>query len=460
MRRHCIQRPGALYISLVRTASSKLPPPAPGSSLQTLWRWYREPVAYLERLRDALGPSFTFRWPVTGAMAFFSDAEDLRTIFTAPPSVAKGDAGFLGALMGESSVLIVNDEAHQRKRRALAPALSTERIAAFSPRIRELAREHFVAASRSSRVDLSLVFRRLTLQVILEVVFAADPSPARRELATALETVLDLAGDPVIYAPPLRVDLGPWSPWGRFKRRIASADALIYALIRERREATKGATRDAKAPRDVLTLLLESKDESGVELSDREIRDELVTLLVTGHETTATSASWLFDELSTRRDVVEALRGEAAARDGERRLVGSVVRESLRLHPVFTFVGRKLAAPLKVGDYELDAGWTAVACIALAHSSPKHFDAPRSFVADRFVREKPAPYAWIPFGGGARRCIGMSLAMLELETLVAVAADEFDFAAERAMGATAVRRGMTLSPDGGVWVRVTARRGS
>ena len=432
--------------------TASLPPSPRGPGLWSLVRWYRDPIGYLEHCRDTLGPAFTLRWPHFGAHAFFHEPAALKQIFTAPPDVARGGEGnaFLGALMGETSVLVIDGPGHQRKRRLLAPALSAERTLRYVPAIEALTLDALDALPRRRAIPLRPALQDLTLRVILRTVFGAERDDELDELMSALRDILEMAANPALYAPPLRIDLGPRSPWGAFLARRARVDRVLHALIARRRRSPE------ESPGSVLSLLLGARADDGSEASDDEVRDELVTLLVTGHETTATSAAWLIERALRHPNVCARLRDELREVVGEAPLTGealarmpyldATVRESLRVRPVFSYVGRKLHAPVQVDRWLLPAGTTAVACIALAHSDPARWPSPEVFDPARFLAQKPEPYTWIPFGGGARRCVGMSLALVELQVLLAIVTRRRDLSLASTQPSRVARRGMTLAP--------------
>jgi cytochrome P450 len=263
--------------------------------------------------------------------------------------------------------------------------------------------------------------------------------------------------------PALQRDFGPGSPWRAFTRARAKADEQIYALIaRRRREANANANANANAKErtDVLSLLLAARDEQGEPMSDQELRDELVTLLLAGHETTAVTLCWLLEELLTRPEIVAELRDEVrsvtggaplAATDVPRlRLVDSAIKEVMRLRPVVPAVGRQLKVGARIAGYDLPAGVVLVPAIHLTHRLPDLYPAPLTFRLDRFLDKKVDPYAWFPFGGGVRRCLGMAFALQELKVVTAALLAKHQLRLARPPGnrPRTVLRSVTFAPQG------------
>jgi cytochrome P450 len=244
--------------------------------------------------------------------------------------------------------------------------------------------------------------RAITFEVILRVVFGLDDSARLDQLRPSLIRLLEVGSAWMLF-PALRRDLGPMSPWGRFVRLRARVAALLRDEIRERRKS------DMRGADSVVDLLLDSMD-------DEELVDALMTLLVAGHETTATSLAWCFELLLRRPDLVQRLRGELSL--GSTRLLDAVVRETLRLRPVFRYTSRRLRNPLVLGAYTIPSGVTVGANIYLAHHRSDHYDDPDVFKPERFLDGAPRSGTWVPFGGGIRRCLGASFATYEMGVVV------------------------------------------
>jgi cytochrome P450 len=292
--------------------------------------------------------------------------------------------------------------------------------------------------------------RALTFEVICRAVFGVtDPNRVER-LRTALGAVIDM-GSLVMLVPAMRTDLGRLSPGGLLARRLRAADALLYEEIARRR-----ADPDLAGRTDVLSLLLQGRDDDGRAMSDAELRDELFTMLVAGHETTATALAFAIDLLLRRPQALARVR-EAVERDDEAYLT-AVGKETLRLRPVIDAAERTLTTSRKVAGWELPPGIKVYPAIALVHYRPDLYPEPDVFRPERFVHDGADSYAWLPFGGGIRRCIGAALAQAEMSEVLRVIVSSVDLAPARRADDPVVLRGITLVPKWGVPVRVVRRR--
>jgi cytochrome P450 len=309
--------------------------------------------------------------------------------------------------------------------------------------------------------------QRITLEVILRTVFGVDEGSPLDDLRDALTRVLDRQSRPIdslFTLPPLRRSFLGLSPWDGFLRDREAADALIYRQIARRR-----AERDQDgAPRaDVLAMLLDARDEDGEPMTDGELRDELMTLLVAGHETTATMLCWAMDFLLGDERVLAKVRRELADAGGEGELdlatvvklpyLDAVIKEVLRLRPVVPAVGRRLKEPIALGRYEIPAGELVVPVSFLTHRLASVYPEPEAFKPERFVDKKPDPYAWFPFGGGARRCLGMTFSLHELKVVLASVLSGVRLRKRHPGPAPVTLRGFTVVPRGGVEVELEGR---
>jgi cytochrome P450 len=288
----------------------------------------------------------------------------------------------------------------------------------------------------------------MTLNVILRAVFGMADGPRRDELRTLLARLLELNTTLATTLPQLRIELGGLSNWGKLMRCTAEVDQAIYAEMARRRE------RSHHEEDDVLSLLLDARDESAEPMTDKEIRDQLLTMLVAGHETTATALAWAFERMLRHPDVMARLR--AGLEEGDSRYLDAAIKESLRLRPVVPIAARKLSAPLTVGGREYEPGTVLMPCIFLLHRNPAVYDAPDEFRPERFIGAQPATYSFIPFGGGVRRCLGSSFALLEMRIVIESVLRNLDLKPTRRRGERIVRRAFTLSPSRGA--RVVAAR--
>lgn len=413
--------------------------------------WLLRPIALMERLRRRFGDIFHFNLLGMGRVYMVSDPTLVKAIFTGDPALLHAGevARLLEPVVGRHSVLVLDEAEHMAERRLLLPPFHGERIDAYTDLIGEVARGEIRTWPSGSLVELHPRMQAITLEVIVRLVFGAKRESMRRALRRALGDLMDATGRSVAFqVPALRRDLGPWRPWSRLQSQIEAVDRLIYEQIAERRRspATSGA--------DVLGMLIDARREDGTALSDTQLRDELVTVLAAGHETTATALSWTFDLLLNHPSAMDRLREEV--RDGNAAYADAVVREALRLRPVIPLVARRLTRPWRLGGRELPAGSVVSPSVYLMHRRPDVYPDPYAFRPERFLDSKPGTYTWLPFGGGRRRCIGAAFAQLEMRVVIQEVVRVLDLEPTGGRQSFA-RRSITIAPSQGTPVRVAAR---
>ncbi|MFM1798989.1 MAG: hypothetical protein RLZZ117_1267 [Cyanobacteriota bacterium] len=449
-------------------------PLPPGPSAWGPWQliqWIRSPYTLMRDCAATFGDVFTLRAGYGAQpLVFCSDPEGLRLLLgndEGPAITAPGDLNAIFVpLLGPQSVLGLSGEPHRRMRQLLMPPFHGERMRSYEGVIRAITTAEADAWPQDAPVAVRSAMQRLSMRVILQAVFGLRAGSRLELLERRLVELLDTASQPLgtllIFVGALQQDLGPLSPWGRFLRRREAVDALIYAEIAERR-----AHRDLRGD-DILSLLLDARDEEGQGLSDGELRDELLTLLVAGHETTATAMSWALHWLATRPEVQRRLRQEVLearpAPDAPVELttllrlpyLQAVCNETLRLYPVgmITFP-RRLEEPFTLGGHSLEAGTVVMGCIFLAHRRREVFADPEDFLPERFLANNFSPTTFLPFGGGNRRCIGMAFALFEMKVVLSALVSRFTLELDprTPLPVRPVRRGLTsgISP---LWLRV------
>ncbi len=365
-------------------------------------------------LRRRYGDVFTVRvLPRSRPLVIFSRPEHVKEIFAGDPAVfhaGKGNA-ILGPVMGEHSVLLVDGEQHKRARALLMPAFTAKALATYADLVREVAAAEVASWRTGDELRALDRMNALTLDVILRVVFGVTDEERIARLRPVVSGVVNVS--PLVVLAWGMPRLFRFGPWKRAVDNFYELDRLIYAEIAERR-TLEGLDRRT----DVLSRLIRVETD-GDRLSDPELRDQLVTLLLAGHETTASSLAWALHELG--RDPVLRARTTAAVTSGDDDWLDAVLKESMRLHPVIAMVVRTLQRPATVAGIDLPAGATVGASILLAHSREASYPDVRAFRPERFLGQAPAPHTWIPFGGGVRRCIGAGFAQMEgVEVLRAV----------------------------------------
>ncbi len=423
------------------------PPGSRAPALVQAFRYLRDPLGLLASHQRRYGDVFTIRFPVFGHIVYVARPDFVKEVFTGAPSVfhaGEANATVLEPALGPNSVLTLDDEPHLRQRKLLLPPFHGERVQRYGELIVELTREEMKSWPRNEAFAIRPHTQRITLGVIMRAVFGVHDRARLDRLETLIDEFAQRVGTITAF-PFTRRDLGRFSPWGRFVRSREELDAFIYEEIALRRAEPGYEERD-----DVLSLLLTARDEQGEPMSDRELRDELVTVLAAGHETTATGLAWAVERLTRNPEVLRKLRDSIAA--GEEDYLSATVKETLRARPVIVDVARKLTAPATVAGYELPAGTFVLPAIAALHYRDDLFPEPDRFRPERFLDGKADNYAWIPFGGGIRRCIGASFAEYEMRTILREFVTRAELRPARAREEPVRPRNITLVPAKGARV--------
>ena len=426
-----------------------LPPGPRGPGIVQGLHYARDPHGFLDRLRRRYGEIFTISFPIVGRIVYVADPALVKELFTGPPEqmhAGEANATVLEPVLGPNSVLTLDEAPHMRQRKLLLPPFHGEQIRRYGELIREITAQEMEGWPVGEPFALRPHTQRITLAVILRAVFGVADE-ARFARAERLIDTFTKRVDLITHLPFLHHDLGRWSPWGRFLRARADLDAFIYEEIALRRAAQTGESEDAG---DVLSLLLRARDEEGEPMSDTELRDELVTVLAAGHETTATALAWAIERLLRNPRVLARLRESLAA--GEDDYLEATIKETLRSRPVIVDVARKLTRSLRIDGYELPAGSYLFAAVAALHYRDDLFPDPYEFRPERFLEGKPDNYAWIPFGGGVRRCIGASFAEYEMKIVLRELLERAELTAPRSAPERAKIRNITVVPAKGCMV--------
>jgi cytochrome P450 len=422
-------------------------PPGPSAPvpIQTT-EYIRRPLEMLERCRDEYGEPFTLRVARGAPFVVFSEPDEIRKVFTGSPDALLSGAAneVFKAGLGSRSLIVLDGADHLRDRKLVLPPFHGERMLAYGDLIDSIAEREIATWPAGTPFKVAEGTRRIALEVIVRAVFGVEDDARVVRTMRVLARFLDTATPPhraltLLLVKPGGLVVESFNRMAPTKRRV---DALIYEEIRRRRADPELGSRA-----DILSLLLQARGADGEPMSDEHLRDELVTLLTAGHETTASAAAWALWEL--------ARRPEALARiESDDEFLDAVVKETLRLWPIVPFVLRLTAEPIEVCGWELPAGVRLAPSVHLVHRRPDVYPDPDEFRPERFLQEPAGTYTWIPFGGGTRRCVGAAFATFEMKRLLRAAARAGRLEAAPGSEAGVGRRGLTLAPRDGapvVW---------
>ena len=436
-----------------RAAARSFPPGSRLPAILQALRYARDPLGYFEPLRRRHGDVFSLHFPYFGHLVYVADPAVVKQVFTGDPSVfhaGEANATVLEPALGPNSVLTLDEDAHLRQRKLILPPFHGANVTRYGELIREIAERDIESWPRDRPFALRPHTQRITLSVILRAVFGIEDGE-RLEHASGLVDEFARRAHVPTNLPALRRHLGRFSPWTRFVRAREALDELIYEEIAARRAAPDAAERD-----DVLSLLLQAKHDDGSPMSDRELRDELVTVVGAGHETTATALAWALERLLRTPRVLDRLRASVDAGDDD--YLDATVQETLRARPVIVDVARKLTAPAEIGGYLVPAGTIVLPAIAALHHREDLYPQPGEFRPERFLDGKTDHYAWIPFGGGVRRCAGAAFAQYEMRVVLRAILERTELSAPDPRPEPVRPRNITLAPGKGCRVRLDALR--
>lgn len=421
--------------------------------IQTAMMWTR-PHRWATENHRRYGDVFRVWAAPSGWLVYLADPADIKTVFAGDPAVYHaGEANsIMRGVIGDNSVLLLDEKLHRDRRKLMLPPFHRDAVRCQTELMAEIADADVARWPVGREFAVAPRMAAITLEVILRTVIGADDPARLAALREALPKVTDM--NLLDVSSMARPELLRYLPWRGVRRRRADADALLFQEIADRRADPNLAERT-----DVLAMLVRAADENGRAMSDRELRDQLITLLMAGHETTATALSWTFERLVRHPDLlrraVEAADGDSAGDDD---YLDAVIKESLRIRPVINEVARTLTKPVQVKGYDLPAGTLVMPAIGLVQASGEHYPDPERFDPDRMLGVTLSPTTWFPFGGGGRRCLGATFALVEMRVVLrrllrGVELETTDTPAERQRP-----KHVTLVPARGARIRVRARR--
>lgn len=432
-----------------------------GPSFFATLGFVRNPYRFLDECARRYGDWFTVRVPGVAPFVFTSDPAAIREIFLADSdALHAGKANRpLGAFMGEQSVLFLDGAAHLHDRRMILPAFHGERMRAYGPIMRSIARDAIAKWPTGRRFAVYPSMRSITFEVIMRAAFGLDEtgeSARLRELVARLFAIYSSRFGSLFQLPAFQVDLGPWSPWGRVVRLNRRMEAALFAEFARRRESPDGKGED------ILSMLLVARDERSQPLSDTVLRDEMMTLLLAGHETTAASLAWAMHQLARHPDAAQSAREELShlpegADPSSMHYLDAIVNETMRLCPVVPNIGRELQAGIRIAGHELPQGVVLAPCIYLTHRRADLWPDPERFDPTRFLDARPSPYAFFPFGGGSRRCLGAAFATYQVKIVLAEVLRRFEIAPAAGYVPRPTRVSIAIGPSEGMPLILTSR---
>lgn len=441
------------------TLKTTLPPGPTESAFIQLLKWIADPLSLLEKSLQQYGDPFTLEFRNFNPFVFLSNPDTIQEILT------RDRANFYGGkenyillpIVGENSILLTDGTVHDRQRKLMFPPFHGDQIRHYGETMAEITQKVAKKWETGQPFSMRSSMQEITLEVIMQAVFGISEGDRHSQLKTRLAKTLELTGGSVLrssllFLPALQKDfLG--SPWRNFLQRQKTINDLLQAEIEQRREENKCGGKD------VLSLLMSAKDEDGNPMSDAELRDQLITLLFAGHETTATALAWGFYWIHKLPEVREKLLAELATLSdisdvkelNQLSYLDAVCKETLRIYPVaFVTFPRVTKSTVKVGDYEYPPNTVLAPCIYLLHHREDLFPNSKQFQPERFLERDFSPYQFMPFGGGSRRCIGDAFAPMEMKIVIATVLKQYQLTLAEKKTVKPVRRGVTIAPAGGV----------
>lgn len=418
-----------------------------------------QPLKYIEDFAGIYGDSFTLQSQDGTMVVYFSQPEAMEKIFTADGNSVQAGRGaqILRFLVGDNSVLLLDGDRHMRQRKLLAPPFHGDRMRAYGMTMCEIAQQVSDKWQAGKPFNIRESMQEITLRVILKAVFGLDEGSDLEKLRLLFSSLLDFMSSPLMSASLffsfLQKDWGNWSPWGKVLHLRQQVDDLVYALIKERR-AQPDENRE-----DILSLMMSARYEDGGSMSDQELHDELMTLLLAGHETTASALTWAFYWVDYLPEVREKLLKELHDLGENPEPVAiaklpyltAVCQETLRIYPIVANAVPRIAlAPIEICGYQLPKGTWLIPAIYMAHHREEIYPQSNQFKPERFLERQFSPYEFFPFGGGNRRCIGMAFAMYEMKLVLATILKQFEVSRIERNPLKPVRRGLTLAAPGGM----------
>jgi cytochrome P450 len=426
---------------------NRKPPEVGGVSAVRAWHWLRTPYTFLDRCAGTLGRTFTMKLPGMGRVLVTGDADLIEATARNKALVGGRGTRALRPILGEHSLIVLEGQRHRGHRRSIAPSFSADEAARFDELTVQVCREFISPLSPGDRFSVQAMTRAISLRLIVRVLFGELCGERERRLISLVDTLMRSFEHPaVLFVKALHRDFGRLSPWGRFLRNRAALRSFIVDEIDERR-------RRPDSGGALIDRLIAQQRDGQFEPADDAIFEELMSLLLFGHDTAAGTLAWAFHHVHQDPSVVEQLRDESRAADAPGRLVGACIRESQRLCPVVVHLTRVATRATRVGEYALREGESVLPCLYLAQRDPAYFPEPTRFRPQRFLQRGRVP-AWssFPFGFGARKCVGATFARRQMELILYAFMRHANLAADAPV--RPVREMLLIVPSGGTVMRL------
>lgn len=437
--------------------------PKTSPSLQTI-QFLLRPLETLDTWSQQYGDTFRLLGKDLPALIYFSSPDAIQTIFTSEPEYLSSTqkSNLVKLLLGEHSLIFLSGDSHQRQKRLLMPPFHGERMRDYGQSICNITEQVISQYTLGKIFNVRSIMKEISLSVILSAVFGLQKGSRYEQLKQLLNSILEVLDYPLssvlLFFPFLQQDLGPWSPWGSFIRQLQQIDQLVYDEISERR-----AQGDLLS-RDIFSLLLSARDEADQPMTDAELRDELLTLVFAGYETTTAALSWALYWVHYLPEIREKLLGElrdfSSGSDpnpiARLSYLTAVCKETLRLHPIaLSAFARTVHKPFEVGGYQLEPGTIVNVSIYLAHHREAVYPQPKQFRPERFLAKQFSPYEYLPFGGGSRRCVGAELAQFEMKLVLATILSQVQLRLISSRPLKPIWRGITMTTPNSLEMIVT-----
>jgi cytochrome P450 len=436
-----------MYIAGMASAS---PPGPPLPSLVQAGLIFLNPTRFVRTCHRRYGDLFATRIPKIGTLVYLTDPDHIRMVTRGDPTIFHGGeaAAPLGQILGTKSLIMLDEDQHRRTRGMMLPAFHGDSVR------RQVAEMIAITAEEVARWPVGIRFpvyprmQKLTLEIILRTVVGVQDERRLAALRLALPLMME-TGSPLklIPPPPVLLRFGMWRR--RAERRATALELLTNEIIRCRTDPALEQRTDA------LAMLVRSVDGGGKPMTDDELLDQLVTLLLAGHDTTATALAWAFERLTRHAELLARTAHAAAA--GDEAWLDAVCKETLRARPVVFEFGRKLTTPVQLGGYQLPAGVIVMPSINLVHNDSRHYPDPGEFRPQRFLNQRPDPAVWLPFGGGIRRCLGATFAQVEMRTVLRETLRRVELVPTTASDEPVRPRHVTMVPRHGALITVRRR---